>query len=68
MFIQIPPKKLKTIAVSATFEHDGVPYEERFSSLRKFSNYLKRTKDRFCNAVDHESMKVIHPQELGMYI
>lgn len=68
MLIQVSPKKLPAVAISATFEHEGIPYEEKFSSIKRFSSYLKRTKDRFCNAVDHTTMKVIHPQELGMYI
>lgn len=68
MFIQITPKKLdKNYAISATFEHDGVPYEERFNARKSFLSKIARSKDRFVCAVDYTDMSVIYPATLNEY-
>jgi len=69
MLIQTLTKKIKpNYLISATFEHQGVEYEERFNNLRGFKMKIKRSKDAFKNAVDYAQMKVIHPLELKDYL
>jgi hypothetical protein len=69
MFINITPKKLdKGYEVSATFEHYGVAYEERFRKVAHFKRKLKSTKDRFINAVDYSSMSVVSPKTVYSYL
>jgi len=69
MLIQTPVKKIHpNFLISATFEHQGVGYEERFNSMRGFKMKLKRTKDAFKGAVDYEQMRVIHPLDVKEYI
>ena len=66
--VHITPKRLKKIVVEATFENKGIAYSERFDSKKKFSSYLKRTKDVFKNAVDYERMEVIRPDNVRSYL
>ena len=62
MMIFTSTKKLdKNYEVSATFEHQGVAYEERFNKFHQFKNKMKRTNDVFICAVDYRDMKVIRP-------
>lgn len=68
MMIHVTPKRLKKIAVEATFENKGIAYSERFESKKKFSSYLKRTKDAFLNAVDYERMEVIRSDNIRSYL
>ena len=68
MMVHITPKRLKKIVVEATFENKGIAYSERFDSKKKFSSYLKRTKDVFKNAVDYERMEVIRPDNVRSYL
>ena len=68
MMIHVTPKRLKKIAVEATFENKGIAYNERFESKNKFCSYLKRTKDTFKNAVDYERMEVIRPDNVRSYL
>lgn len=68
MMIHVTPKRLKAIVVDATFENKGIAYSERFDSKKKFSSYLKRTKDVFKNAVDYERMEVIRPDNVRSYL
>ena len=67
MMVHITPKRLKTIAVDATFEHMGVPYSERFASRKRFLAYLKRTRDVFVSAVDYISNEVINKKNISSY-
>ena len=65
MLINITPKKLdKNYQISATFESQGVAYEERFNKMQHFLAKIKRTRDQFICAVDYNAMKVIHPKDL----
>ena len=66
--IHVTPKRLKKIAVEATFENKGIAYNERFESKKKFCCYLKRTKNVFKNAVDYERMEVIRPDNVRSYL
>ena len=66
--IHVTPKRIKKIVVEATFENKGIAYSERFDSKKKFSSYLKRTKDVFKNAVDYERMEVIRPDNVRSYL
>ena len=68
MMVHITPKRLKKIVVEATFENKGIAYSERFDSKKKFSSYLRRTKDVFKNAVDYERMEVIRPDNVRSYL
>lgn len=69
MFIQVTPKRMPTIAVSATFSYDGVPFEERFSSTKRFISFCKRnTRYSFINAVDYANNEVVHKTDLHTYI
>ena len=65
MLINITPKKLqKNYQISATFESQGVAYEERFNKMQHFLAKIKRTKDQFICAVDYHTIQVIHPEDL----
>lgn len=65
MLIQITPKKIhKGYEVSATFEHQGCQYEERFNKKHHFMSKVKRTKDQFICAVDYTQMKVLYPLDI----
>lgn len=65
MFINIASKRLdKKFAVSATFSHEGVKYEERFNKYSHFLLKVKKTKDVFLHAVDHHNIKVIYPRDI----
>ena len=66
--IHVTPKRLKKIAVEATFENKGIAYNERFESKNKFCSYLKRTKDVFKNGVDYERMEVIRSDNVRSYL
>ena len=66
--IHVTPKRLKKIAVEATFENKGIAYNERFESKKKFCSYLKRTKDVFKNGVDYERMVVIRSDNVRSYL
>ena len=66
--IHVTPKRLKKIAVEATFENKGIAYNERFESKNKFCSYLKRTKDTFKSAVDYERMVVIRSDNVRSYL
>ena len=66
--IHVTPKRLKKIAVEATFENKGIAYNERFESKNKFCSYLKRTKDVFKNGVDYERMVVIRSDNVRSYL
>lgn len=68
MFINTGYKKLNNVAISATFEHDGIPYESRFGSKGQFKKAIQRTKDRFINAVDYVSFEVITKDNIKEYI
>ena len=68
MMVHITPKRLKKIVVEATFENKGIAYSERFESKKKFSAYIKRTKDVFKNAVDYERMEVIRSDNIRSYL
>lgn len=68
MMVHITPKRLKSIAVDATFENKGIPYSERFSSPKRFIAYVKRTRDVFINAVDFSSNEVINKKNIHSYI
>lgn len=67
MLITIMPKKLnKDYQISATFECQGVAYEERFNKKKHFLQKIRRTKDKFLCAVDYVAMSVIHPQDVEL--
>ena len=69
MFINITPKKLdKNYEVSATFEANGVPYEERFRKIHHFKSKVRRSRDKFINAVDYLNYKVIDSSNIKEYI
>jgi hypothetical protein len=60
---------MKEIAVSATFSYEGVPFEERFASVKRFISFCKRnTRYAFINAVDYANNDVIHKTDLSIYI
>lgn len=62
MLIQTNTKKLdKNYRVSATFEHQGCAYEERFNKYSSFLKKMKRTGDTFICAVDYKGLRIIHP-------
>ncbi len=67
MMIYVRPKALKQITISATFEHEGIAYEEKFSSRRRFLAYMKRTKDSFICAVDYQLNLVVNQFNLREY-
>lgn len=68
MFIHVTPKRMdKGYVVSATFEHQGVAYEERFVSKKRFLDRIKRGKDTFVSAVDYTDMVVIKRETLEEY-
>lgn len=70
MFISITPKKIndaKKITIFATFEHQGVKFEERYTSKKKFLYAVKRTKYKFVDAVDFNLMTCIYPHTLKEY-
>lgn len=68
MFINTGYKKLNSVAISATFEHDGVPYVAFYESKGQFKKAFGRTKDRFINAVDYNSLIVITKDNITEYI
>jgi len=69
MLIQANAKNLdKGWEVSATFEHQGIPYEERFAKVGHFKRKLKKTNDRFVNAVDFVSLKVVDRGNVKEYM
>jgi len=69
MMVFTSVKKLSPdYAVSATFEHQGVQYEERFNKIGTFKVKLRKTKDAFICAVDYTCMKVIHPIDVRDYV
>lgn len=62
MMIVTNTKKLdKNYEVSATFEHQGVAYEERFNKYSHFVRKMRKTEDTFVCAVDYRTMAVIKP-------
>lgn len=71
MMVHIMPKKVndvRELTISATFQHQGVRYEERYKTKGNFLAALKRKKDIFINAVDYKEMKVITRDTLSSYI
>lgn len=69
MFIHVTPKKLdKSYEVSATFEADGVPYEERFRKVHHFMSKVRRSRDKFISAVDYRNLTVIDKNNIRSYI
>lgn len=69
MFIQVTPKRMKTIAVSATLSVDGVKFEERFASVARFVSFMRRqTKYVFHNAVDYINNEIVHAYDIHSYI
>lgn len=68
MLIKTRVKRIRKVVVSATFEHQGVPYEDRFDSIGRFITKVKRTKDTFINAVVFTDMTVLNPQNISKYI
>lgn len=70
MMVHVSPKKVNNVSelkISATFQHQGCKYEERYKTKGHFLNALKRKKDTFINAVDYNSMEVITRDTLGGY-
>ncbi len=71
MMVHIMPKKVndvKELTISATFQYQGVRYEERYRTKGNFLSALKRKKkDIFINAVDYKEMKVITRDTLMEY-
>lgn len=69
MLIQTSVKNIRPdYPISATFEHQGVAYDEPFNSLRAFKIKVRRTKDTFKSAVDYVQMRVIHPLDLEEFL
>ena len=69
MFIHITPKRLtKDYEVSATFEANGVPYEERFRKVGHFKAKLRRSRDKFINAVNYKDYRVVDSSNIKEYI
>lgn len=70
MFIHVKAKKVNKpdeLKIHATFEYQGVKYEERYKTKKMFLYALKRTKNKFINAVDLNEMKTIYPHNLHLY-
>lgn len=69
MFIHVTPKRLhKDYEVSATFEADGVPYEERFTKVSHFKSKVRRSRDKFISAVDYRNLKVVDKSNIQTYL
>jgi len=69
MLIQANAKNLdKGYEISATFEHQGIPYEERFAKIGHFKSKLRRSHDKFLNAVDYVAMKVVDRGNVKEYL
>lgn len=69
MFIHVTPKRLdKSYEVSATFEADGVPYEERFRKVHHFKSKVRRSRDKFISAVDYRNLTVVDKSNIHTYL
>lgn len=70
MMVHIQPKKVNSVAdlkISATFQHQGCKYEERYKTKGHFLSALRRKKDMFINAVDLNEMCVVTRDTLSQY-
>ncbi len=70
MFIHITPKRLDTYEVDATFEHQGIRYNAKYRKEGHFINALKKTKDKFIDAVvvTNSKQAVLRQKDIKQYL